>query len=193
MSVRVIAGSKRGRVLCVPQGRATRPTSSKVREAIFSILGNFEALRVLDLYAGSGALGIEALSRGADSAVFVERDSNALSCIRKNLQQLALEQNARVLPVAVALALERLASDPPFDLVFADPPWAEIDRTLGTLGRLSPLLSQYGRVVFEHPKRAPATLHDLPLPGLSLYDVRAWGDTQASFMRRTDRPTVGPN
>ena len=122
--MRIIAGQLRGRPLLAPPGSATRPTADRVREALFSMLasrlGTFEDLRVADLFAGSGALGFEALSRGAAEAVFVETDAKALAAIKANAAKLGLTDKVRVLGGS-ALALPR--SDP-FDLILADPPYA---------------------------------------------------------------------
>jgi 16S rRNA (guanine966-N2)-methyltransferase len=121
--VRIIAGKWRGRTIEAPPGQATRPTADRVRETLFSMLasrlGSFEDLRVADLFAGSGALGFEALSRGAASATFVESDSKAAALIRRNADKLGA-------PVHIlggsALSLRR---SEPFDLIFADPPYGE--------------------------------------------------------------------
>ena len=122
--MRIIAGQLRGRPLLAPPGSATRPTADRVREALFSMLasrlGTFEDLRVADLFAGSGALGFEALSRGAAEAVFVETDSKARAAIQANAAKLGLTDKVRVFGGS-ALALPR--SDP-FDLILADPPYA---------------------------------------------------------------------
>ncbi|MEP7130791.1 MAG: 16S rRNA (guanine(966)-N(2))-methyltransferase RsmD [Sphingomicrobium sp.] len=122
--MRIIAGQWRGRVIDAPPGAATRPTADRVRETLFSMLvsrlGTFEDLRVADLFAGSGALGLEALSRGAGSATFVEKDAKAAAIIKRNAEKLAAAARIRVLGGS-ALALPR--SDP-FDLIFADPPYA---------------------------------------------------------------------
>jgi 16S rRNA (guanine966-N2)-methyltransferase len=120
--MRIIAGKWRGRALEAPPGLATRPTSDRVREALFSMLasrlGSFEDLRVADLFAGSGALGLEALSRGAAHATFVESDARAAAALRRNGDKLGV--NVEVL-TGSALALPKLQ---PFDLIFADPPYA---------------------------------------------------------------------
>jgi len=122
--VRIIAGRLRGRVLQAPAGASTRPTADRVREALFSMLasrlGSFEELRVADLFAGSGALGFEALSRGATHATFVETDAKAAAAIRSNAEKLGLADATRV----VAGSALRLPRSDPFDLVFADPPYA---------------------------------------------------------------------
>ena len=123
-ALRIIAGAFKGRILAPVQGR-TRPTAAKVREAIFNILGAAVAeARVLDLFAGTGALGIEALSRGAAAAVFVEDQPEALKGLRRNLETLGLADRSQVLPLPVAAALRQLAArGAPFGLVFLDPPY----------------------------------------------------------------------
>jgi 16S rRNA (guanine966-N2)-methyltransferase len=122
--VRIIAGQLRGRMLEAPSGLATRPTGDRVREALFSMLasrvGPFEGLRVADLYAGSGALGFEALSRGAVFATFVETDGSAQAAIKGNAVRLGVAERVRIFGGS-ALALPR---SEPFDLIFADPPYA---------------------------------------------------------------------
>jgi 16S rRNA (guanine966-N2)-methyltransferase len=121
--MRIIAGKWRGRKLISPEGQATRPTADRVREALFSMLasriGSFEELRVADLYAGSGALGLEALSRGAVFACFVDSDPRAAAAIRANIETLGAATEAQVL----CRAAESLPPQKPFDLVFADPPY----------------------------------------------------------------------
>lgn len=123
MLLRIVAGDWRGRPLIAPAGMETRPTADRVRETLFSMLvsrlGTFEGLRVADLFAGSGALGFEALSRGAALATFVERDSKAIAAIRANAAKLNADDRVRVLGGS-ALALPR---SEPFDLILADPPY----------------------------------------------------------------------
>ena len=123
--MRVIAGALRGRPLLAPAGMATRPTADRVRETLFSMLasrlGTFDELAVADLFAGSGALGIEALSRGAASCMFVDNDRAALTAIRANLDKLGLVDRSEVTGTSAA----RLAPGRAFDLVLADPPYAE--------------------------------------------------------------------
>jgi 16S rRNA (guanine966-N2)-methyltransferase len=122
--MRIIAGALRGRRLQTPEGVATRPTADRMRETLFSMLasrlGSFEGLRVADLFAGSGALGLEALSRGAAFACFVEHDRRALGAIRANIASLGVEDRAQVL----ARSALTLPQAEPFDLIFADPPYA---------------------------------------------------------------------
>jgi 16S rRNA (guanine966-N2)-methyltransferase len=121
--VRIIAGKWRGRTIDAPPGQATRPTADRVRETLFSMLasrlGSFEELRVADLFAGSGALGLEALSRGAASATFVENDAKAAAAIRRNAEKLGATANVLG---GSALSLPR---SQPYDLIFADPPYAQ--------------------------------------------------------------------
>lgn len=122
--MRIIAGEWRGWKLAGPEGMATRPTADRVRETLFSMLasrlGSFEGLRVADLYAGSGALGLEALSRGAAFACFVEQDARAIAAIRANVDSLGVSGRTQIL----LRSAETPATEEPFDLVFADPPYA---------------------------------------------------------------------
>ena len=170
--MRVVAGTYGGRKLVAPAGSDTRPTSDRVREALFSVLGaSVQDARVLDLFAGSGALGIEALSRGAQSAVFVDRSREAIAAIRANLAALGID--AEIRPVAARAAL-RAASGraEAYDLVFLDPPYrhaAELGRELSE--GLAAVLAPGARVVTESDRRAPLQL-DLPLA-----DERRYGDT----------------
>ncbi|HTU83931.1 MAG TPA: 16S rRNA (guanine(966)-N(2))-methyltransferase RsmD [Solirubrobacteraceae bacterium] len=170
--MRVVAGRFGGRSLVAPRGRATRPTSDRVREALFSILGDFVArARVLDLFAGSGALGIEALSRGASEAVLVDSSATAVAAIRRNLATVGAEAEVRRQD---ALAYLRGAPRDArqYDLVFLDPPY----RHASALGRelsvaLAALLAPEARVVAESDRRAPLELD------LELLDERRYGDT----------------
>jgi 16S rRNA (guanine966-N2)-methyltransferase len=172
--VRVVAGRHRGRPLKAPPGSGTRPTADRVREALFSILGPVDGLRVLDLYAGSGALGIEALSRGAASATFVERDRRAADVIRANLETLGEEAE-----VAVRDATAWLAGQPAgtaFELVLLDPPYDSAGRMGEALSeRLPAVLAPGALIVTESDKRNPLIL-DLPLA-----DERTYGDTRVAI------------
>lgn len=122
--MRIIAGQWRGRTLMAPEGAATRPTGDRVRETLFSMLvsrlGSFEGLRVADIYAGSGALGLEAVSRGAAFACFVDNDARAIDSIRSNIGWLAADGQTKIL----GRGAEALPPEQPFDLIFADPPYA---------------------------------------------------------------------
>jgi 16S rRNA (guanine(966)-N(2))-methyltransferase RsmD len=170
--MRVIAGMHGGRTLKAPPGAATRPTSDRVREALFSILGTrVQGARVLDLFAGSGALGIEALSRGAGSAVFVDDAPAAIKAIRANLQALDLTAEIRRND-----ALRYLGAAPAgaaqYDLVFLDPPYRLANTLASHLSEALPAVLAPGAVaVAESDRRAPLAL-DLPL-----HDERRYGDT----------------
>jgi 16S rRNA (guanine966-N2)-methyltransferase len=178
--MRLTGGLNGGRRLIAPRGRQTRPTAAKVREAIFNILGP-PPDSVLDLYAGTGALGLEALSRGATSAVFVEREHAALSALRRNIKELGFEGRATVLGADVCTGLRRLAgSDARFSWVFLDPPY--VKETEGVLAELagSGLLTSCAVIVLEHDRRnrPPESAGTL-----FLTDRRQYGDTELSFFR----------
>jgi len=196
VALRVTGGVHRSRLLAAPRGRDTRPTSDRVREALFSILAAdadapLEGARVLDLYAGTGALGIEALSRGASSAVFVERGRDALAALRENLTALGLDEEgvSHVVGAPVSRALATLV--PPaggFTLVFCDPPYALVgDGSVGrTLAALPPLLGPDARIVLEHASAdAPPPLERT---GLSLQESRKYGDTALALYRFVSLP-----
>ncbi|GAA4481461.1 16S rRNA (guanine(966)-N(2))-methyltransferase RsmD [Microbacterium panaciterrae] len=177
---RIIAGAAGGTRLDVP-GSGTRPTSDRVRESLFAALESMDAIadaRVLDLYAGSGALGLEALSRGARSAVLVERGRPAATVVRRNIAAVQKARggaaDARVQEAAVRAYLARAAG--PFDLVFTDPPYDLPDADMtADLAALAPLLSADAVVVIERASRS--TPPDLAAAGLQLIRERAYGDT----------------
>jgi 16S rRNA (guanine966-N2)-methyltransferase len=169
--VRVVAGRLGGRALVAPRGSATRPTSDRVREALFSILGSVEGERVLDLFAGSGALAIEALSRGASAAVLVDSSPAALAAIRRNLEAVGIDAEVRRQD-ALAYLTTAFRDGRQYDLVFLDPPY----RRASALGRelsaaVEPVLAPGARVVAESDRRAPLELD------LALLDERRYGDT----------------
>jgi 16S rRNA (guanine966-N2)-methyltransferase len=178
--MRVIAGSARGRRLKTPKGTSVRPTSDKVRGAIFSILTSQRDLvdaSVLDLFAGTGALGIEALSRGAARAVFVEKDTRTAALVTENLVLTGFDSSAKVIR-ADADKLD-LASLGRFDLVFADPPYALV-LTSRALARIGEVIADGGLAIVEHAIDAPP-----PTPsGLEAFDRREYGDTCITFYRR---------
>lgn len=175
--MRIVAGRHKGRRLRAPAGTGTRPTADRVREALFSILGSVDGLDVLDLYAGSGALGIEALSRGAGSATFVESARPALAAIRANLTATGEEAE---LAASDAIAWLRANADGEraFDLVFCDPPYDAAARIAEQLADLLPrVVAPQALIVIESSKRNPLVL-DLPLA-----DERTYGDTRIAIHR----------
>ncbi len=173
--MRVIAGELRGRQIDAPDGTSTRPTTDRVREALFNSLGSLDVVVdavVVDLFAGSGALGIEALSRGARHCTFVERDSKALRVLRDNLAALGLVERARVLPADAMVAVGGLAA---VDLVLADPPYDFADWA----GLLAPLDARL--VVLESSR-------SIELPdGWELVREKRYGRTFVAFAERTDQ------
>src|SRR6188768_2533036 len=186
--MRIVAGEFRGRTLSTPSGAATRPTAARAREALFSILRDLSAERVLDLYAGSGALGFEALSRGAEQVVLVESSKAAQQAIRNNLQALAVGARATLLPLRAEAAFKALERLGPFSLVFADPPWADAQAAMVILEKLAStsLLAPAARLVLEHAARTPPT----PNAGAPLcaVDTRRWGDTAVTIFELIEAP-----
>lgn len=186
---RIIAGRLGGRRLATPRGDATRPTSERVREAVFSrieSLMDLTSARVLDLYAGSGALGLEAVSRGAGFAVLVESDRRTARLVESNIAELNLGTVAVARPEKVDRLLERGPGGPPFDLVLLDPPYplpeVELTETLQRLVQLGWLTSQ-ALVVIERAARSP----DPTLPqGLVALGSRRYGETTVHFVEPRD-------
>ena len=181
--MRLSGGERTGQKLATPRGKKTRPTSAKVREALFAVLGKrIDGARVLDLFAGSGALGFEAMSRGAGSVVFVDSDAGAVMSIRRNAVRLIPDANRwRILPMNAARALRMLRGN--FDVVLMDPPYqrgaADELTTLMQRG----LLSEKGVVVLEHPS---ATVAALP-SSMRVVKHTKYGDTALTFaVLRTD-------
>ncbi|MFI5300683.1 MAG: 16S rRNA (guanine(966)-N(2))-methyltransferase RsmD [Polyangiales bacterium] len=186
--MRVIAGALRGRALRAPTGTDTRPTSDRVRESLFSVLGDLHGARVLDLFAGTGALAIEAISRGAVHAVCVESSRHCLPVLRANVTSLALDAQVLIVARKVGECGKTIAKHAPFNLVFADPPWAMVSS--GELSReLRPLIADEAyfevdcRFVIEHAARDAAPKVD----GLVEGETRRWGDTAVTFFSRAHR------
>lgn len=176
--MRVVAGIHRGRRLSAPPGRDVRPTADRVREALFSILGPLDGLRILDLFAGSGALGIEALSRGGASAVFVDSDARAAAAVRDNLGRLSLEATVHRADAIAFLARPLARPEEAFDLVFLDPPYSCARRLAAPLSeRLPGVLAPNARIVTESDTRHPLTL------ALPLMDERTYGHTRVAIHR----------
>lgn len=181
--MRVIGGTARGRRLLSPRGLGTRPTPDRVREALFNILGDTvcKAL-VLDLFAGSGALGIEALSRGASAAIFVDSAASAVDYIRRNLENLGFNEKSTVIKADSQAYLRKMAlASGSFDLIFADPPYTintNFYESLLVMVRKQGILKPRGRLIIEHPARggeveAPA--------GWAPVERRRYGETAVTI------------
>jgi 16S rRNA (guanine966-N2)-methyltransferase len=186
--MRIIAGQHGGRRLVAPAGDATRPTPDRVREALFSILGTLDGVRIADLYAGTGAVGLEAISRGARDVIFVENGARALEALRRNIASLGVAAQTVVIARAVGAAV--LVPHAPFDVVFADPPYAFV-RTgaAGTaLGAIvaSGSLAPGGTLVLEHDGADPPP----NIAGASAVSTRRYGDTALSFYEAEARTSL---
>jgi 16S rRNA (guanine966-N2)-methyltransferase len=188
--MRIVAGAYKGRGLVAPKGRATRPTSERTREAIFNVLAHASwapdlvGARVIDLFAGSGALGLEALSRGASFALFVEADAAARGAIRTNAEALGVMGVTRIHRRDAAELGEKPAGlGAPFDLAFLDPPYGRglAPTALARLRSGGWLAPDAGAVV-ETGHDEP----DLDVAGFALVDSRRYGEAKASFLRRAD-------
>jgi 16S rRNA (guanine(966)-N(2))-methyltransferase RsmD len=172
--MRIIAGSHKGHTIHAPRGRDTRPTSDRVRENVFNIVGPLDGAAVLDLYAGSGAMGLEALSRGAESAVFVESSRDACRVINANLDKLRL--NATVLCQDVVRAVTQEGGR--YDLVLCDPPY-EDDRSADLAPDLSRILTPDGLLVYETPARVQPEI-----AGLTVRTSRRYGSARLTLFER---------
>lgn len=185
--MRLSGGERSGQKLATPKGKKTRPTSAKVREALFAVLGKrIEGARVLDLFAGSGALGFEAMSRGAGSVVFVDSDAGAVMSIRRNAVRLIPDPNRwRILPMNSARALRVLRGT--FDVVLMDPPYQRgATDELSTLMQRG-LLSENGVVVLEHPRASQANVP----ASMRVIKQTTYGDTALTFaVVRTDGQVI---
>lgn len=199
--LRILSGKFRGRRLKVPAGRKTRPTSARVREAVFDILEhstdtavNWSETEVLDLYAGSGANGLEAISRGAVHATLVDRHPQAVTALTDNVKQVGVQSLCTVIKAPVFAALERLeGEDKRFGLVFLDPPYDDREEAARTLDRLASgrLLSPGACVVAETSARRSRgrEKHNDCTPlmrstgSLNIVSRRRWGDTEVVFYR----------
>jgi 16S rRNA (guanine966-N2)-methyltransferase len=166
--------------------------ADRAKQALFDVLGPPRNVQVLDLYAGSGALGIEALSRGAAHATFVESSRTALAAIRHNLAELGLYAETTVVPLPVERSRPALKTGAPYGLVFCAPPWAEVDRALRGLSRvlLPGLLSAGALAVVDHRASHPTLTP--PHADFEIVDRRAWGDTGVTLLRYAPPPNQDP-
>ena len=181
--MRIIAGSARSRQIKAPQGRDTRPTLDRVRENVFNILQHqVRGAVTLDLFAGSGAMSLEALSRGASMAVMVDRDRAAVAAEKENVANLHFEDRARILPMDWQAAVRQLQAEGiRFHLVFLDPPYAMRDMTQ-VMQALIPLLEEDAVVLLEHEARVmPSTAE-----GFEMTDSRRYGYCGVSFFKRAE-------
>ena len=176
--MRIIAGMARGRTFDAPQGLDTRPTLDRVRESLFNILQlRVRGARVLDLFAGSGALSLESLSRGAESAVMVDHSRAAIACIRKNVETLRFSDRARIIHTDWRAAVETLRKEGAvFDLMMLDPPYAMVELSEVTEA-IRPLLSDHAMLVIEHDYRTMPHVAD----GYDAVDTRKYGIVGITF------------
>lgn len=177
--MRVIAGIAKGRKLIAPKGPGTRPALAQVKEAIFNILGSVEDLRVLDLFAGSGSIGIEALSRGARHATFVENSRSALMALKKNLTNCGFTEQSEIVPYSVDRVLSHLRKKKrQFDLIFVDPPYDQ-NLVMPTLKGLEKVLADGGVIIVENSPRERVSDTET----MAVTSVRKYGQTEIAFLK----------
>jgi len=187
--LRIIAGRFKGRKLVSPAGRNTRPTADQVKEALFSMLESLpfelEGARVLDFFAGSGALALEAISRGASSAVLADQDKNSADAVRRNFQALGLTGAALFLNLRWPGGFKRLCGQPPFNLFFLDPPYEETELPLKLLKEVSSLgLAAPGAVaVWEQEPKTLELWGENELLPWKVVKTRSWGRQAVAFLR----------
>jgi 16S rRNA (guanine966-N2)-methyltransferase len=184
--LRIVAGERRGHLLRVPPGGGVRPTSERLREAVFSALisrlGSLDHLAVLDLFAGTGALGLEALSRGASSSAFVESDRRVAAVVRANIASVGYSERAELFPCSYERALGTMAGRGLcYDVIFVDPPYRMLAEVCGRLAPLLPLLLRAGGLmVIEGPKEV------VPDVGVPAVFRRRYGDTLVTIVGGKD-------
>lgn len=176
MNLRIISGSLGGRLIAAPDGKKTHPMSERVRNALFNSLSGVEGMRVLDAFAGTGALGIEAISRGAAHATFVERDRVAQKVLAENIESLGISQNTKIIKAPVASWINTYEGDK-FDLIFADPPYH--DTQFSTAMNLMGLLKPNGLMVLSRPGRSESPTKS----GVVVVDNRGYGDAALTYFR----------
>ncbi len=176
MSLRIIAGQFGGRAIATSDSFKTHPMGDRIRSSLFNILGDISGLEVLDAFAGSGSLGLEALSRGAASAVFVERDRHAQRVIEQNICDLGVKNTTKLIRASVAQWSET-QPDSRFDLIFADPPYNDLQ--LSTVFRLKNHLKPKGLMILSYPGRESVPT----VNGVVVVDNRSYGDAALAFYR----------
>lgn len=186
MNVRLIAGKFGGRVIDAPDRRSTHAMSERARGALFNSLGALiEGAEVLDVFAGSGSIGLEALSRGAHSAVFIEKDRIAARIIQSNVDLLGLSEHAKVVRAGVSSWIDT-SHEAYFDLVFADPPYH--DPQFSTVKKLFGLLKPNALMVLSHAGRGEVPIQN----GIVVVDDRSYGNLHLTYFRRDAREGVSP-
>ena len=182
--MRVIAGEAKGRRLVAPKGYDIRPTADRVKESIYNILGTApQGALVLDLFAGSGNLGIEALSRGASKAYFIDSKRQAIELIRKNLEVTGLAERAEIIQSEAERIIPRLSEmGAAFDLIFLDPPYRiSVSQVGAVIEKLASCCMNDGAMlVYEHDSK----VNPLEIVGLAFISTRSYGDTAVSFYRK---------
>lgn len=191
--MKITGGAAKGRRILTKPGLSIRPTPARVRKAIFDIIGGIGGARVLDLYAGCGTLGMEALSRGAARAVFVDSSAESVKIIKRNLETLGFEDRAKVMRSGAIRAIKNVAeSAEKFDIIFLDPPYfsGEADKALKALAEL-PVGAEEAFVVLEHTSKIEPRL---PEEKLELLTKRRYGDTAITICKiKSERSTGGQN
>lgn len=179
--MRIISGTAKGRRLAHPKGAHIRPVLDKVKGAIFNILFDVSGLKVLDVFAGTGSIGLEAVSRGATQAIFIDNDREAITLIRKNIELCKFQGSCELLPYHVEKALKILQGrGEKFDLIFVDPPYLKdlVNPTIQKISELG-LLANSGKIITEHHPKEPIT--NLP-EDLHISDQRKYGQTLLTFL-----------
>ncbi len=180
--MRVISGRVKGKKLVKSHSKEIRPALDKVREAIFDILFDVHGLKVLDIFAGTGAVGIEALSRGSDHTTFIDNSPAAIKIIRKNLHACGFESLSTIIMSPAALAIKRLSKKGvKFDLIFVDPPYLKnlVNPTLRLLIKYK-ILNPHATIIVEHHPKEPIQ----PIEGLEIIEKRKYGQTIVSFLKQ---------
>lgn len=181
--MRIIAGEAGGRRLATPKGTHIRPVLDQVKESIFNILFDVQNLRVLDLFAGTGSIGLEAVSRGAGKAVFVDNDREAISIIRENIKRCRFEKKTNLVPRHIDIAIKMLSKkNEKFDLIFIDPPYLK-GLVVSTINKVfeSGLLAEDGLIITEHHPKEP--VRNLA-KGIEISDQRKYGQTMITFLKK---------
>lgn len=177
MRVRLISGRFGGRFIETPDTRRTHPMSERIRGALFNILGDVEGYEVLDAFAGTGAIGLEMLSRGAAHVTFIERDRIAQKVLASNIATLGVTSQAKIVKTSVANWLET-TDQPHFDLIVADPPYHDVQ--FSTVSRLGAYLKPNALMILSHPGRESAPT----VNGVVVVDKRSYGDAALAFYRK---------